>query len=279
MEVTSDIIEITSDKSGPSVAILAGVHGNETAGILALQEVLPTLKLKRGTVYAAFANVPAIEQNVRVISSNLNRQFLPGNYGTDYEDVRARELMAVLDNCDALLDLHSFGPNDPETPFIICEDNALDLATKFDPEIISIGWTGAEPGASEGYMYRAGKIGICIECGPLSKPAEFKSLAIKSIYQYLKYFDLVDTDVEFSTAQKKIIAVGSATKRQTKEFYLDPALQSFVQLRSDRILGNQGGKDMVGKAGDYIIFPRPNAVIGAEVYITGRDADITNYKF
>ena len=273
MNVTNKIIKITSDHPGHKVAIFVGVHGNETVGIIALQEILPNLKLKRGTVYAAFANVPAIEQNMRVIKSNLNRRFFAGNNGTDYEDVRARELMRVLDECDALLDLHSFGKDDPEAPFIICEDNALDLATKFEPDIVSIGWTCAEPGATDGYMYKAGKIGICIECGPLSRPEEFKPLAIKSVYQFLKYYDLIETDVEFSTSPKKIIKIESATKRKSEDFYLNPALQSFQQLKTDQILGKQGITYLLGKEGDYIIFPRPNAAIGAEAYLIGRDID------
>ena len=97
ISVTSEIIKMTASLPGPTVAIFAGVHGNETVGVLALQELIPKLKLIKGTLYLAFANVPAIEQNVRLVNKNLNRCLFAGNDGTTYEDQRARELMTVLE--------------------------------------------------------------------------------------------------------------------------------------------------------------------------------------
>src|SRR6185369_17926132 len=123
--ISPEVIELSSGKPGPSLAILAGVHGNELAGVYALQELLPTLKPTRGKVYVAFANPPAIEANTRMLNKNLNRCFVADNHGTTPEDERARELMKMLDKCDALLDLHMFYDDDG-VPFVICEDNALD---------------------------------------------------------------------------------------------------------------------------------------------------------
>jgi predicted deacylase len=67
LKVSSEIIKLTGSEPGPVLAIFAGVHGNETVGVLTLQELIPKLKLTRGTLYLAYANPPAIEQNVRMI--------------------------------------------------------------------------------------------------------------------------------------------------------------------------------------------------------------------
>lgn len=88
---------MVGSQNGPAVAIFVGVHGSETVGVLALNEIIPKLNLTCGTLYLAFANVEAIEQNVRFIDKYLIRCFVPGNRGDSYEDTRARELMARLE--------------------------------------------------------------------------------------------------------------------------------------------------------------------------------------
>jgi CheY-like chemotaxis protein len=136
--ITNNIVTITGSQPGPVVAIFAGVHGNERAGVYALQRLIPDLKITKGTVHFAFANPPAIEANVRMVTKNLNRCFYAGNDGTDAEDIRARELMQVLDGCDALLDLHMFYDK-KNKPFVICEDNA-DIVTILKMQIEEAGY-------------------------------------------------------------------------------------------------------------------------------------------
>lgn len=59
-------------------------------------------------------------------------------------------------------------------------------------------------------MHNAGKIGFCLECVPLARPEDFKFLAITSVCQFLKYFDMVESDVAYSTDAKRIIRVEAA---------------------------------------------------------------------
>ena len=78
--MTKDIITITGAEPGPTVAIFAGVHGNERAGVYALEALIPRLTITRGTLYLVFANPAAIEANVRMVNKNLNRCFLRRQY-------------------------------------------------------------------------------------------------------------------------------------------------------------------------------------------------------
>lgn len=275
--ISDEIITLTGALPGPEVAIFAGVHGNEQVGILALQELLPKLTLKRGTLRVAFANVPAIAQNVRLIDKNLNRCFVPHIDDAVYEGKRARELMKLLDGCEALLDLHAF--NDPVgDPFIICESNVLELATKLEPEIISTNWAEAEPGATDGYMYGAGKIGICVECGPLSRPQEYLGVAVTTVKQFLTFFDMLEEPEPFSTTTKRIIRADHSVTRRADDLVLNPQLRSFQRLVQGEIIGSQAGETYVATEGDYIIFPRPHTPMGGEAFVIGREQEVYTSK-
>ncbi|MCX6728119.1 MAG: succinylglutamate desuccinylase/aspartoacylase family protein [Candidatus Saccharibacteria bacterium] len=268
--ITSDIIEIKGTLPGPTVAIFAGVHGNEMAGVLALEEMLPNVNITKGTIFIAFANPPAIEAGVRMVNKNLNRCFYKGNSGTSPEDIRARELMAILDQCDALLDLHMFYDDDGE-PFVICEDNALEIAKTFDIGIISTNWTEVEPGATDGYMYQNRKIGICIECGPISKAEEHKDVALKTIKQFLQYFGMIDVAVNPSTEPKRVIKAESVVYKSDETFKLKPGFKNFQKLQDGTVIATSNTKNHIAKKGHCIIFPHYNAHVGEEACILGTE--------
>lgn len=268
---TPDIIEINGTLPGPTVAIFAGVHGNEMAGVMALNAILPTLTITKGKLMIAYANPPAIEAGVRMVNKNLNRCFYKGNSGTSPEDVRARELMAVLDQCDALLDLHMFYDDNGE-PFVICEENALELASTFDVGIISTNWTEVEPGATDGYMYQNGKIGVCIECGPLSKPEEYEQFAINTIYQFLYFFGMTEIKVQASLKQKRIIKAESVVYNKDESFSLKPGFKNFQKLSEGSEIAKSYDSKYIAKKDQCIIFPHYGARIGEEAYIIGTEA-------
>ena len=55
---------------------MAGVHGNEHAGIIALESIRNTLRVIRGKVILVLqANPRAVEQGVRFTEKNMNRAF------------------------------------------------------------------------------------------------------------------------------------------------------------------------------------------------------------
>jgi len=69
---------ITSEKPGPTLVFFGGIHGNEPAGVLALEEVFRKLKngktsLDCGTLIAIRGNLPALSQKQRFLKHDLNR--------------------------------------------------------------------------------------------------------------------------------------------------------------------------------------------------------------
>lgn len=68
------------ERPGPLLVCVAGVHGNEPAGIAALREVLSELEgpgppASRGRFVALAGNVGALERSVRYVDRDLNRQW------------------------------------------------------------------------------------------------------------------------------------------------------------------------------------------------------------
>lgn len=268
--VNSKILEVDSGRPGPSLAIFAGIHGNELAGVYALQNLLPVLKPTKGKVFVAFANPDAIKANTRMLTKNLNRCFMAGNDGQAPEDKRARELMKVLDVCDALLDLHMFYDDDGE-PFAICEGNAINIAKKFDVDIISTNWSEAEPGAADGYMYATGKVGLCVECGPISKAKEYTAFAEKVIYQFLQYFEMSPKKVAYSGKPKRLVAAEKSVYKPSADFKLREGYKNFSKLVPGEVIAREGRREYKAGAGECIIFPHYTARIGEEAYIVGKD--------
>lgn len=267
--ITDEIITITGPDPGPTVAIFAGVHGNERAGIYALQELIPKLKLTKGTLCLAFANPPAIEANVRFINKNLNRRFFAGNDGKGYEDTRARELMTILDKCDALLDLHMFYSDGNVEPFAICEEPSIKVAGAFDLPLIATNFTNVEKGGSDGYMFLRGKVGICVECGPISQSSELKDYAIKTVYQFLQYYNMIQPQTALSDKPKKILKALYAVKKDTETIALEPGFKNFDSLTEGQLIATDGQKQYVAKKNECILFPHYSARVGEELYIIG----------
>jgi predicted deacylase len=118
-----EIITVTSQNVGPTVAILAGVHGDEYEGVIAALSLARSLpkELISGTVMIVSpANVTAW-QNCNRISpidgANLARVFPGSQNGSATEQLAHAITEQVIKVADVLIDLHSAGTNF-EMPFL-----------------------------------------------------------------------------------------------------------------------------------------------------------------
>ncbi len=125
---TPEIISVTSQHEGPTVAILAGIHGDEYEGViaaLALARELPG-ELLSGTVKIVSPAHPAAWQSCSRISpideANLARVFPGSKNGSATEQVAHAITEQVIKHADVLIDLHSAGTNF-DMPFL-CGFNA-----------------------------------------------------------------------------------------------------------------------------------------------------------
>ncbi len=99
---------------GPKLLVSAAVHGNEIAGVGAIQKLMAQLDsgeltLLRGTLTCIpIVNPLAYQLGRREGDRNLNRNLRPPVVPQDFEDRIARQLCPWLAWADVLLDLHSF---------------------------------------------------------------------------------------------------------------------------------------------------------------------------
>lgn len=266
------IVRIDSKMPGPVLAIVTGVHGDELTGPYALSEILQNLRISRGRVYAIYANPPALEKEVRQLNKNLNRCFSVDNTGHSYEDKRAREIMAIFNKCDAVLDLHAF--NEPSgEPFVMTEPEGIEVAKIFDVGIISTNWTQAEADTTDGYMHSIGKVGICLECGPIPKYQDYIQFTKNSIYQFLSYYGVLNEPHQPSTSPKIIIEAKYSVVSTGEQVEFSKNFKSFDNLVPNEIFCTQGKSSYVARTNECIIFPRPLAKAGSELFVIGNQQD------
>lgn len=108
--------------------IFAGVHGNEKAGIIALQELLDDYTTKQipfdGAIIGIAGNLMALENNVRYVHKDLNRQWylskikklgaLPFGLLNTVEDIEQKQILELIQDVVSdkgktlmLIDLHT----------------------------------------------------------------------------------------------------------------------------------------------------------------------------
>ena len=63
---------IKGHNTGPTIVLFGGIHGNETAGVFALNDVFSLLNPEHisGTLYAITGNTEALKQNKRYFKSS-----------------------------------------------------------------------------------------------------------------------------------------------------------------------------------------------------------------
>jgi succinylglutamate desuccinylase len=275
MKIKPIIITLQGTLPGKRVAIFCGVHGNERAGVMTVDYLKKNLVLTKGEVVLVYANPPAIENNVRQINQNLNRSFFKKTSFLNYEDEVASELMQLLDTCEALLDLHSYRELLGEgVPFLICSPDCFDLASKFDFGIVASGFDAIEKGSTDGYMLNTNKIGVCAELGATETPEKFTELGIKTSYQFLQHFDLIEQEYPFDSVKQSFIEAGYIYKKASDEFEFSKKFKTFDLVSEGETIATDGEKELSAPFNGRILFPQSTSPIGVEAYILARDLNV-----
>lgn len=271
--IKKPIIKTVSGKNfGPTVTIMAGVHGNEKQGVYALKIAQKKFKIIAGKVHWIIANPGALQKNKRFLEMNLNRAFKPENnlnkeQAASYERSLAKEIIPFLDDSSALLDLHSVS-NLPATPFIICEPEYFDVARKFPLKIISFGWGNVHPGSTDEYMNERGKAGICVECGH-HKEAAAQKRALLSIEIFLENFGLIKPLKRRKTVKQTAISPEYIYKCK-KNFKVKYLFPDFTFIKKGTFIGTDGQERIFSTFDGYIIFAGDCEKPDMEAFVLGK---------
>lgn len=191
---------VVGPSEGIRILLLAGSHGDELEGQVALTRVmneLPAGEMKGRIIALPMANEPAArlgQRNSAIDGLNLNRVY-PGNmFGTPttvIADYIERHLMA---ECDVVLDLHSAGDSFnylPCTTVIFHPDKderirRLSLAIAFGASTILVMHSYEERNSS-GAAKRAGAVRIATE---ISGPSTVQ-MTMEGIQNVLRWADIL----------------------------------------------------------------------------------------
>jgi hypothetical protein len=119
--------------AGPVLALIAGTHGSEPSPIMALQRVraeLDPAQLRGTVIIVHIANVPSFTERTIYRGpfdrKNLNRVFPGAPDGTASERIAHAITTQVIDQCDALVDMHSGDGNEALRPYSYWNQLGLD---------------------------------------------------------------------------------------------------------------------------------------------------------
>ncbi len=267
-------VTIHGTKPGPTSVITAGIHGNEHAGIVALEKMLAQgITIEAGTVIIELGHLEAIEANTRGDKpNNLNRLFRPEGELSDDEKrgtafPRSRYLMKLFGDADALLDIHT-SRNENCPRFIICEKNSLETAENLPFEMVLTGINAFEKGATDGYMDSLGKIALCIECGQHDDPKAV-DLAILAIEQFLVAMNHKEGHV--SVLHQKRLEIFYLYTSKTDKFVFYGTFREFEPVTKDQLIGHDGDEAVTAPEDGFIVFPVVRNAVDEECFLLAKE--------
>jgi succinylglutamate desuccinylase len=267
-------------KDGPNLVVMAGVHGDEPCGVVALKEAMTKYTIARGRITWIIGSPEAVAYSRREYQTNLNRMFRPDSLLSDfekqtYEYVRSRELMPILAEADALLDIHSSTTPDT-TPFIICEPQSYQTASLLPATIVVSGIDLLHPTGTDAYVNQMGGQGICIECGNHNDPKAV-AVANEAIEKFLCVFGVIQPKEPLSPVAQRYIKADKIYKNKS-EFILAKDFSEFAQIKQGEVIGYDGGRPISGKREGVILFPQNCIDEGREAFVLGEEIS-PKYKY
>jgi len=174
------IAAFAGNTAGPTLIVVGGLHGNEAAGVAALERLAPAVaeveSLLKGRIYFLAGNTRALAQGVRFIDTDLNRRWTAEAISGVSRD-RASEdldLAELLEQIDAILvtamdevfvlDLHSTSADGLHFATVGDTLRNREFAQKF-PVTILLGIEEQLEGTMLEYLNNAGAVTLGFEGG------------------------------------------------------------------------------------------------------------------
>lgn len=202
-EVELHITAVEGDAKGPTLAVIAGVHGDEVECIAALEDWLADVRLDAGRLVAIpVAHPAALAAGTRLGPDgvDLNR-VAPGDADSPEATRRlAAALTAFLvDEADTLITLHSWSRTGETVPYVeYPRSGAADIIARAQALAHALGLDWAEPwewpaGLVPAAVARAGVPSVEVEVGGLGRTTSSGShVARRALDAALGHLGLVD---------------------------------------------------------------------------------------
>lgn len=270
------VVEKVGKTKDKTAIILAGVHGNEKAGVNAVNNIISKLKIKSGKVLFIHANLEAMKQNTRFIEHNLNRIFndnLPKEIKESIEGESASELMPLLKNADFVLDLHQSNSKDSK-PFIICEKNSFDLSKSLPADTVTTGWDPFYPHSSISYVESNSGKAVSIELGYILDPKGTK-LAEEAIVSFLSLLGFIEGTPTITENQTQF-KLKHVYKNKLNSFHKSRDFSDFEKLNEKTLMGKEGSKEIFQEKNEIMLFVRDQPELNRECFVVLEEKPLEN---
>ena len=202
------ICKIEGTQNGPTLVFFSGIHGNETAGVFALDEALNKIKPEqvKGTVYGISGNLKALKLNQRYIDEDLNRIWFEQNLKTlkkreqlNVEEQEQLELLILLKNILKknkapfyFIDLHT--TSGKTLPFITINDALINRKfSKQFPVPVVLGIEEYLNGPLLSYINALGYVSLGFESGQHHEISAITN-SVGFIYLSLVFANVIDRE-------------------------------------------------------------------------------------
>ncbi|MBO6605337.1 succinylglutamate desuccinylase/aspartoacylase domain-containing protein [Psychroserpens sp.] len=180
ISVNRIITKIEGPKDAPTIVYFGGIHGNETAGVFALQNVFNSINPKdvNGNIYAISGNLQALKKNQRFLDKDLNRIWtkeqlfnLDSKTSFNREELEQKELFQIVESIIKrnsgpiyFIDFHT--TSSKTIPFITINDAMINRKfSKLFPVPIVLGIEEYLNGPLLSYINELGYVSLGFESG------------------------------------------------------------------------------------------------------------------
>lgn len=196
-------------KDGPTLALVAAVHGDAISGTRTVLETIARLDPHKlaGTVLAVpVANPVAFESNTRTTGQGMNtdmnnmNRVLPGNRGGWVTQKLAAALTEfVLDRADAVVDYHCGGGTSINYVLTIGDENgdepdSFNFARLMGTPFVFAHDADPFTGTIDGYMKSRGKLCAVAEQGGNTLPAGWYELAASRVDNFFDAMGMMEVE-------------------------------------------------------------------------------------
>lgn len=281
----------SSPHKGPRLLVLGAVHGNEICGVAAIHDVLARIEKKEISIDAGrvtfipVCNPRAYEQRVRFVEHNLNRRMQRHAAPKLYEEKLMNELIPHLEECDYLLDIHSYAAGGPAFAFRgqdIYKDKDEPFIAALGVDYMVYGWDEAYArcgvvqdekewiGTTE-YARLFGVTGTTLECGQHNDPA-CVPIALQAIEAALGFCGIVKAFAPAPRPMKKS-RVMLVQYKEREGAFVRP-LKHLDTVKKGEALARYADGAMLDAPYDArLIMPKNETPIGQEWYYLAVDED------
>ncbi len=280
--------EYIGDSDGKLFIVVAGIHGNEKTGLIALESIFEYLNEVQpsfsGKMIGLAGNLKAIANSARYVDTDFNRiwkrQIIDGirNNGVGgHEFHEYDELKALLDEIDSIIDckdpsnivfidLHNTSSAEGMFTFTFEGDDNYRIASALHIPIIT-GLDKALQGTAIQYMSERGFCSIAFEGGPLGVE---KSISIHEagVWLLLEATGCINRSEIPNYEQQKALMVASTENfpkiseliyvhniEESDQFKMNQGYVNFQKIVEGEILGVDVNGDVRSPHAGYIMMP------------------------